>query len=133
MMRRKPWSLLVTLAVLLGVVVWRYRLEVMTLMPPCSFRLVTGWHCPGCGGRRSVAALGRGEILTALRMNLLIYPLALLLAGLFFQLVRNEWTCGVREPVDVSSRTAWLIAIAVVGFWVLRNVPYWPFRLLAPF
>ena len=117
---------------LVGMIVWHYRMPVMNLMPPCSFRIVTGLYCPGCGGRRSVAALGKGEFLTALRMNLLVYPLAIFLLWVMVQLLRSEWSQSKYHSADISARTGWVICWFVLAFWILRNIPIWPFTLLAP-
>ena len=34
--------------------------------PPCIFRTVTGFYCPGCGGTRSLLALLRGDVIHSL-------------------------------------------------------------------
>lgn len=104
----------------------------MDLMPACTFHRVTGLLCPGCGGRRSVAALGRGDLGYALQCNLLIYPLGLFLFWLFYRLVRDEWSSSPPRSIDISHRAGWAICWSIAAFWILRNVPVWPFTLLAP-
>ncbi|MCH5264309.1 MAG: DUF2752 domain-containing protein [Lachnospiraceae bacterium] len=42
-------------------------------MPPCLFRSITGFSCPGCGCTRAVEALLRGHIFQSLRFNPLIF------------------------------------------------------------
>ena len=41
-----------------------------TYYPRCTFHQLTGYHCPGCGGTRCVAALLHGDILQAAAYNL---------------------------------------------------------------
>lgn len=36
---------------------------------PCTFRALTGYPCPGCGGTRAVAALFHGQLLRAVKYN----------------------------------------------------------------
>ena len=61
-------------AVALGVVgvTWT-RLGLPT--PPCMFHLLTGYPCIGCGSTRMVLALAAGDLLTAIRMNPLVFTL----------------------------------------------------------
>lgn len=102
-------------------------------LPECQFHERTGWHCPGCGGTRSFLALARGDLPTALRMNplgtgLIIY-VALLLLRLSWEAAfpRLRWR---RFPF--SDRAAWGVVAGLLVFAVLRNLPWWPFTLLAP-
>lgn len=47
----------------------------------CSFRQLTGWQCPGCGGQRAAYALLHGHLRQAVSYNLyavVAYPYALL-------------------------------------------------------
>jgi hypothetical protein len=48
------------------------------LMPPCTFKNLTGLPCALCGGTRSAHALLHGDVATALYLN----PLALVAVGL---------------------------------------------------
>jgi hypothetical protein len=60
-------------AILGGVgVAWaRYGLPT----PPCLFHLLTGYPCVGCGSTRMVLQLASGHLLTAIRMNPLVFTL----------------------------------------------------------
>lgn len=52
--------------------------EVPTL---CTFRLLTGESCPGCGLTRSFVFLAHGQLTDAFRMNVLGPPLFVALAA----------------------------------------------------
>lgn len=92
-------------------------------LPPCVFHKLTGLWCPGCGtGRALKAIFTEGDFLTALKMNpLLVVGLPILLAVALF---RPAW---LRRPA-----VGWALVSLVIAYWVLRNLPWWPFTLLAP-
>lgn len=102
-------------------------------LPMCVFYTATGLHCPGCGATRATHDLLHGHLLSALHCNaiwVLGLPLALY-AGLS-EARRLVW--GRPLPGSLLRRT-WLLttlAALVLVFSVLRNVPYYPFSLLAP-
>ena len=93
---------------------------------PCPFRATTGLWCPGCGLTRATHHLFHGDVGDALRYNLLIVPL-LVVIGLSWA----TWlaaTTGHRVPGPavrgpVRQLVAWgAVAVAVV-FAVVRNLP----------
>ncbi len=99
--------------------------------PPCPFHLATGLFCPGCGSGRAVHALVHGEWARALGLN----PLLVLL--LPFGVAWLGWSLwlglGRGLPPAVLPRPSALLLLGAVSiFWVLRNLPWWPFVLLAP-
>jgi hypothetical protein len=97
--------------------------------PVCQFHRLTGLNCPGCGMTRAFYALLHGDIRTALHDN------ALFVAGLGWLTVRGVWF-GVnkrrgRQNGDfIPARYLWLLAVAALGFTVLRNLP--AFAFLSP-
>lgn len=100
-------------------------------MPPCPFHVLTGLHCPGCGSTRALLALLHGEPWRALRQNALstlALPALLVWAG-------HAWWRGFRWGAPPPPLPGWVSRAAfvvVMVFFVLRNLPWWPFRLLAP-
>lgn len=101
--------------------------------PGCLFHELTGYVCPGCGMTRATYAALHGDLVAALRFNcfgVLLFPVALLGIGLEL----CGWLRG--KPLPVSLRfgrgVMWGLIGAVLAFWVLRNIPQWPFTLLAP-
>lgn len=102
-------------------------------MPQCVFHQVTGLHCPGCGMTRATYATFHGRFGDAFRLNpvgMVLFPLALL--GISFELV--GWVRGKPLPfrLHLGRWGSTAIAAVVIAFWILRNIPAWPFNLLAP-
>jgi len=120
--RRAAVTFAGALAVAVGLALYRFDPAVTRLFPPCPFRALTGWQCPGCGTTRAVHALLHGDVGRALELNpLTTLGLPLLAVGALQELRRWCWgatPAGLRLP-------AWLIgalAGVLVGFAVLRNV-----------
>lgn len=84
---------------------------------------------------RATYALMHGELAQAMRLNavgVVVLPVALVMCFLY----ALEWVAGRKFlpalPVRWRKRLSWSIAVLMVGFFVLRNLPWWPFSLLAP-
>lgn len=99
--------------------------------PPCWFHRATGLHCPGCGSGRAVHALGQGDLVRALDQNVLTVAMVPVLAVWAGVTARRMWRGA---PFSASLPGGWAagVLIAVVVFTLLRNLPWWPFVLLAP-
>ena len=98
--------------------------------PECMFRAFTGWYCIGCGMTRALHALAHGDVLRAFSMN----PLAMSLLAVSPLL--GAWKLGWQprwmRPLiaTVSEPKFWLVLLP--AYWVMRNLPWFPFTLLAP-
>jgi len=90
-------------------------------LPKCMFHKLTGLYCPGCGATRALSALLHGDIGASLHNNLLLVP-----AGLTATLLIVKPEISLRRPVAIA------IVVIIIGFTVLRNIPFAPFTLLAP-
>ena len=98
----------------------------------CPFRAMTGLYCPGCGATRMMHRLVVGDPLGALHMNPLAFVFIPLMAwwyfaGLTAMVGGPRWS----TPRFTARQTA-ALAVAVLAFWILRNIPTSPFTLLAP-
>jgi hypothetical protein len=51
----------------------------------CLIRAVTGRPCPACGMTRAMAALLQGQVKTAARYNLLVFPAGAVVAALIIK------------------------------------------------
>ena len=90
---------------------------------PCMFHLATGLHCPGCGTTRAVSSILHGDLLSALKNNVMIFLWAPYLAyrGVIAiieyrkKIKINLWNSG---PIFIT----FMIVITVL-YTVLRNLP----------
>jgi hypothetical protein len=133
-LRRRRLVMVAVLATLLAAcgVVYFFPPTDYSFYPRCFFHDLTGLHCPGCGGTRCAFALLHGDLAQAAAYNILvlIYLPYLSLTGL-----NACWHAVFDRPMYSRKMPAWTIratAVLMVLFWILRNLPYAPFTLLAP-
>ncbi len=100
--------------------------------PVCPLYALTGIHCPGCGLTRGFHALFHGDVLTALHYNALLpifaFVFGFLFVSLFLIAVRGR---GLSWKIIPPSAMYGFLVLAA-AFFVLRNLPFYPFTLLAP-
>lgn len=104
-----------------------------TLYPPCPFLYLTGFYCPGCGTSRAFHQLLHGNIAGALGYNPLMVisiPFIIYLFISYFEIKINGRYIAPR--IIFSSTFYGIIFTVIFGYWVLRNIPVYPFVLLAP-
>lgn len=133
-MRVQPWwwTLPLTAVAVLGIFLLRTYDPNAAENPflPCFFKKMTGLYCPGCGLTRALHALVHFDLLRAIRMNALF----ILSAPIFGLLV---WRFYRPLPATVEFfvkpfANPWPWVCVVPLFAVLRNLPWYPFYLLAP-
>ncbi|MDR6093024.1 MAG: DUF2752 domain-containing protein [Stenotrophomonas chelatiphaga] len=99
-------------------------------LPSCPLYALTGLYCPGCGSTRCLYSLVHFDLPGAMAMN----PLLVLSLPLLLLMLLNG--AGIRprrlDPLMrlLASPMFWLIVL--VGYAVLRNLPWAPFTGLAP-
>lgn len=102
------------------------------LFPPCPFVWLTGFYCPGCGSLRALHQLLHGNFGAAFAFNpfaVLAFPfLAYGGVSRVVFLLRGQYL----PRVFLSGRLIRTLCFAVVLFAILRNLPIYPFHLLAP-
>jgi hypothetical protein len=101
-------------------------------MPKCTFHSMTGMHCPGCGSQRAIHDFLHGNIMEGFSHNLLIGLGILVLLYKAFLLLRARFYPQKNINLLYHPKVPWLILIIILSFWVLRNLPFYPFTCLAP-
>jgi hypothetical protein len=87
--------------------------------PPCMFKLLTGWNCPGCGGLRMTYDVLHGDLAAAVTDN--VFALVALPLLLVWVVVRRRTG---RPPFTPA--VYWVIGVSVVAWTVVRNLPGFP-------
>lgn len=97
------------------------------------FYLLTGLHCPGCGSQRAIVSLLQGNFLDALHNNLLAVAALPFLFYSFVALGINTHIPGkIDQKIFYNPLFVKVVLTIVIVFSVLRNIPSYPFNLLAP-
>jgi hypothetical protein len=87
--------------------------------PPCPFKALTGWNCPGCGGLRMTHDLLHGDLAAAVVDNVfLLVGLPLLAVWLLVRWRRGQSLMPMPAVV--------VIVVAAVSWMVVRNLPGFP-------
>lgn len=101
--------------------------------PKCFFHLITGLQCPGCGTQRAIVSLLHGNFLEALDNNLLAVAALPFLLYSFIALCANTFTKRkISQKIFYNPLFVKIVLAVVIVFTVLRNIPSYPFNLLAP-
>lgn len=124
----------ISLVVLAAIFVYFYRYNPQNhqvFFPYCVFKLHTGWDCVGCGSQRAVHCLLHGEWVQALDYNLLfVMSLPLLAYTSFFSLRKYILGTALPHSFVYSAEMGRIIIIGIILFFILRNLPYYPFNWL---
>lgn len=116
-------------------VAWLWRSDpehARGLFPPCVWFVATDTYCPGCGITRALHDLLHGRVLEALDHNALGLLVAAATAAM---LARPGWVAlreSRWEPPALPNATARWLLIGGIAWAVLRNLPWAPFKILAP-
>ncbi len=100
----------------------------------CAIHSATGLHCPGCGGTRCAHDLLAGNWQHALGHHALLTMGALSLSAISLYLIVRITILGKSTPKipNISTSFIWVGLGIIILFTLLRNIPAWPFSLLAP-
>jgi hypothetical protein len=93
-------------------------------MPKCTFKLLTGLQCPGCGSQPAIHALLHGDVAAAWRFN------AMMVASIPVLAVLIPVLCMRRRYPKLYTRvfgttTCWVVFAVIMGWWILRNIFGW--------
>lgn len=98
----------------------------------CTFKNLTGWDCAGCGGQRSLHHLLHFEWAEAFRYNAFLVVFTPYFLVLIFYAVRDFiYGSGYPKRFWFSGKMALVFVILIILYTIARNLPYYPFTLLA--
>jgi hypothetical protein len=92
--------------------------------PPCPFRALTGYLCPGCGTTRALHQLLNGHVAAAFRLNPLMM---LLLPYVGYSAASSAWESAGGRPFPTPFLRPiyiWILLAVMILFWILRNIPF---------
>ena len=100
--------------------------------PGCLFNWLTGLHCPGCGATRCCYALLPGDVAQAFAWNPLFLLLLPLMGLVCMRLAYSIWTGDNVKRFRIPGWFTWLLLSVLLAYWIARNLPIYPFTLMAP-
>lgn len=104
-----------------------------SLFIACPFQYATGYHCPGCGSQRAIHQLLHGNISAAFWLNpLLLISLPLILFALGQKAYNFMFSTQYHVGLFYNKFFIYGYFGLAILFWILRNIPQYPFSLLAP-
>ncbi len=89
--------------------------------PKCSFKVITGWDCPGCGTQRAVHAMLHGQFAEAWAYNPLFILEIPLLIMLFITGINPERFPRLTRFFTSGIFILSLLAV-IVTFTIIRNL-----------
>jgi hypothetical protein len=102
------------------------------IFPKCAFHSLTGYYCPGCGSQRAIHSLLHLDFTGVVSNNFLFLPAMILLMYHYSHPYLNRWFVWKLPNIFYFKRLPWIIFGVVILFWILRNLPSYPFTVLAP-
>ncbi|WP_340111636.1 DUF2752 domain-containing protein [Maribellus mangrovi] len=125
---------IILLFLILGVAVVFFVLDPTkhSIFPKCMFHSLTGAYCPGCGSQRALHSLLHFDIAGVVNYNFLFLPAALLILYHYIHPLLNKYFKWKLPNLFYLKSTPWVIFVVVILFWIFRNLPWYPFSVLAP-
>ena len=102
------------------------------IFPRCIFNSLSGYYCPGCGSQRAIHNLLHLNIAGVVQNNVLFLPAVLAIFYHYLHPFLNRKYNWRLPNIFYLKNTPWVFLGIVLLFWVLRNLPFYPFLVLAP-
>jgi len=102
------------------------------LFPRCIFNTVTGYYCPGCGSQRAIHSLLHLNFAGVVGNNFLFIPAVAAVAYHYAHQPLNKKFGWKLPNIFYKKATPWVIFGIILLFWFLRNLPFYPYSVLAP-
>ena len=102
------------------------------VFPTCPFLNLTGCYCPGCGTLRALHAVLLGDVVSALGYNILAVLSLPFIAYSYGRGAMRAFGLRAPRPAFVHPYLIWALLLAIVAYWIMRNLPFVPLNVLAP-
>jgi hypothetical protein len=102
------------------------------IFPRCLFHSLTGGYCPGCGSQRALHNLLHFNIAGVISYNFLFLPAGLFILYHYIHPIVNRVFSLKLPNLVYLKNTPWVVLVIVAVFWIARNLPWYPFSVLAP-
>ncbi|MBM7277898.1 DUF2752 domain-containing protein [Gordonia rubripertincta] len=96
------------------------------VLPVCPTKLVFGVTCPGCGSQRALYSLLHGDLVASLHYNAAFVLAIGLLLFAFGAYCLRLWTGRRIRSWQNMRYSAVVLLVAVLGWFVVRNIPVQP-------
>lgn len=123
---------LLALVVIVAVILHLYSPYDSGVYAACPFKALTDLNCPGCGTLRGLHELAHGHFGAAFGLNpLMVLSLPFIAFSIIKYIVAGILGRAERK-IFIPSAFIWALLGVIILFWILRNLPCYPFTLLAP-
>ena len=117
------WIIIFIGLIILLIIYSKYNPIESNLFPKCPFKTITGYKCPGCGSQRAIHYLLNGDIISAVKQNmLLVLSIPYIIIGIIFDSIsiNNNKLLKIRKSL-FGTTAIYIIFTIVILFWILRN------------
>lgn len=112
-----------------------HREMILKNMPRSPFLSLTGYYCPGCGSTRAAFSLLEGNWRGAIGYNpiwILAIPLLIYLVYVQIRVLIAPASVPIKGHTYAPPWLLWGFITILFLYWIARNIPFYPFTLLAP-
>ena len=102
------------------------------IFPRCIFYSFSGYYCPGCGSQRAIHNLLHLNFFGVVQNNILFLPAVLAIIYHYLYSILNRLFNWRLPNIFYMKNTPWIIFGIILLFWLLRNLPFYPFSVLTP-
>jgi len=102
------------------------------IFPRCIFNAATGLHCPGCGSQRAIHDMLHFRLFEAFKHNAFVLVVALVIFSKGYALFTKRYFPKYYYDLGGKTYFTYGLIIFLFLFLILRNIPVYPFTLLAP-
>ncbi len=121
-----------TIAGLLIIILYFSKDPSASTFPKCPLYSTTGIYCPGCGSQRAFHDLLHLNLIGIAKNNILFLVLVLISLYELTITIINRFYDKRLQSILNQKKALLLMLLFVVIYWILRNIPIYPFTLLAP-